>query len=309
MIVGYKTNIDSETESNNETGYLVWHIEGGLGKNIAATSILPSIKTKYPNRKVIIVASYPEIFLNNPYVYRVYRIGMTSYFYDDYIKDKDTIVFKHEPYFETGHILKKKHIINSWCDIFEIEYTNQKPALYFNMVQKMVATLWSRQKPIMILQTNGGSLQDNRLGYSWTRDMPMDIAISIVNQFKNDYHILQICKETSPIIQGAEQVTRSMSNMEFLSMLMMSEKRVLIDSSLQHAAAAFGLSSTVLWIGTSPNNFGYDIHNNIKAKEPRGNIKMIDSYLFDYSFDGVLHECPYGSVDEMFDINPILNSI
>lgn len=43
--------------------------------------------------------SYPEVFINHPDIHRVYRIGMTSYFYDDYIKDKDTIVFKHEPYF------------------------------------------------------------------------------------------------------------------------------------------------------------------------------------------------------------------
>jgi hypothetical protein len=49
-----------------------------------------------------------------------------------------------------------------------------------------------------------------------------------------------------------------MPNMELFSLLLVSQKRVLIDSCLQHAAAAaaLGLSSVVLWVGTSPKVFG-----------------------------------------------------
>ena len=106
MKVGYKTQVDDEfksiqlpnddsspilisvaqTKDNNmENKFLVWHIEGGLGKNIAATALIPSIVKKYKSRKLIIVASYPEVFLNHPDVHRVYRVGLTAYFYDDYI--------------------------------------------------------------------------------------------------------------------------------------------------------------------------------------------------------------------------------
>ena len=46
-----------------EEKYIVWHIEGGLGKNIAATALLNSLKEKHPERKIVIVASYPEICL------------------------------------------------------------------------------------------------------------------------------------------------------------------------------------------------------------------------------------------------------
>ncbi len=35
------------------------------------------------------------------------------------------------------------------------------------------------------------------------------------------------------------------------------------------------LKSTVLWVGTTPKNFGYDMHSNIIAKPPKGNVKMI----------------------------------
>ena len=44
--------------------------------------------------------------------------------------------------------------------------------------------------------------------------------------------------------------------MELFALLVESKKRILIESCLQHAAAAFKLPSTVLWIGTSPIVFG-----------------------------------------------------
>ena len=53
--------------------YFIWHIQGGLGKNIAGTALIKDIKAKYPDRKLIMVTSWPEVFLNNPDVDRVYQ--------------------------------------------------------------------------------------------------------------------------------------------------------------------------------------------------------------------------------------------
>jgi hypothetical protein len=317
MNVGYKTETDLlkeekiavlEDKSNNSTKYVVWHVEGGLGKNIAATSLISAVKQKYKDRKLILVVSYPEVFLNHPDIHRVYRVGMVSYFYDDYIKDKDTIIFKHEPYFQSAHITKKKHLIENWCDLLDVKYEKQQPILYPNMIQKDIIFNWKRDRPTMILHTNGGPLQQNTL-YSWTRDMPYGIAQAIVEKYSNKYHIIQIGRDPGHAISGTEFVNAPMTNHELFSTLVLSDKRVLIDSSLQHAAAAMNLKSTVLWIGTTPKNFGYDLHSNVVAKLPKGNVKMIDSYLFDYSFDGVAHECPYMDANEMFDINDIFKSI
>ena len=45
--------------------YLVWHVQGGLGKNVASTSLIGDLKKRYSDRKLIMVVSWPEIFLNN----------------------------------------------------------------------------------------------------------------------------------------------------------------------------------------------------------------------------------------------------
>jgi len=298
-------SIVQNKDNNMDNKFLVWHIEGGLGKNVAATSLLPSIARKYKDRKIVVVASYPEVFLNHPDVYRVYRVGMTAYFYEDYILNKDTLVFRHEPYFQTGHILKQKHLIENWAELLGVDYKKELPNLHFNMMQKKLPNIWQRQKPILLIQTNGGLFQGQALDYAWTRDMPIELANYIVDKVGKNYHVIQITRENCPQIPGAEVVNYPMSNMELFGLVAASEQRFLIDSSLQHAAAALNLPSTVFWIGTSPENFGYEMHTNIKSLPPNGQTKMIDSYLFDYSFDGQLHECPYQDLNEMFNMDVI----
>ena len=288
--------------------YLVWHIQGGLGKNIAGTALIRDLKEFYFDRKLIMVVSYPEVFLNNPNIDRVYQIGQAPYFYQDYIENKDVIVFKHEPYDQTGHITKKKHLIENWCDLLGIKFTNQQPEIHVNYIQKMTTGLWKRDKPVMVLQTNGGPA-NQQYSYSWTRDMPIEVAEELVNRYKNEYHIVQITRADGYPLDGVERVDRILSNMELFALLVESKKRILIDSCLQHAAAAFKLPSTVLWIGTSPIVFGYDLHRNIIAKLTARANQLIGSYLFDYQFENNAHECPYIDVKDIFDLDEIINNV
>lgn len=317
MNVGYKTTIDERKEdklvvladkSNDSNKYIVWHIEGGLGKNVAATALIADVKKKWNDRKLILVVSYPEVFLNHPDIYRVYRVGMTSYFYDDYIKDKDTIVFRHEPYFQSSHIMKQKHLIHNWCDLLQIDWSNQQPILFPNMIQRDLMYSWKRDRPVMVIHTNGGAI-DNQSLYSWTRDIPYGLGQAIVDKYSSRYHIIQVGRDERQALKGVEFVNRMMTNHELFSLLVASEKRVLIDSCLQHAAAALKLKSAVLWIGTSPVVFGYDLHSNLVAAKPPGNVKMVDSYLFDYSFEGIIHECPYNDLAEMFNTKDVFATI
>lgn len=291
-----------------EKKYSIFHIEGGLGKHIAATAVANCIKNNHPDRELIIVCAYPEIFLNLNFVDRVYRIGMSPYFYQDFIDGKDSLIFKHEPYFTTNHIRKQKNLIENWCEIFNLNYNNEKPTLLFNLRQKQIGfNKWKRDKPILVIHTNGGPLQQQPYPYSWTRDMPYDVAQNLVDALSTQYHIIQICRDTKNALKGVEVINESMSNMELMSLLLFSEKRILIDSCLQHAAAALDLPSTVLWIATNPEVFGYDLHDNIKAVIPNI-VKLPDSYLFDYNFNGLSHECPLMDTD-ILDINEILNSV
>ena len=293
--------------------YVVFHVEGGLGKNVAATAVIKSIAEKHKDRKLVVMASFPEVFLNNPYVYRVYRLGMTPYFWEDYINNKDVIVLRREPYFETSHITQSTPLHETWHKMYDLPYDKEKdlPELYMNMIQNEMPLVWQRPRPILLLHTNGGPLMDGTAIYAWSRDMPRYVAEAIIQNYGQQYHIIQICKHQSQAIQSpmVEVVDKQMSNFELFSLVRASAKRVLIDSCLQHAAAAFRLPSVVLWIGTHPEMFGYKMHSNVKSKPPVGNVKNIDGSYFDYQLDGQFHECPYNSPEEMFDANEILKLV
>jgi hypothetical protein len=120
---------------------------------------------------------------------------------------------------------------------------------------------------------------------------------------------MQICKNENQAYPGVEPITQHLTNFELASILAVSQKRVLIDSSLQHAAAAMKLPSTVLWVGTSPKVFGYDLHSNIKANPPKHKPKLLTSYLFDYDFTGDSTQCPYDDVFEIFDFKKVTDTI
>lgn len=288
--------------------FSVFHLEGGLGKHIAATAVAKCIKNNHPDRELIIVCAYPEIFLNLPFVDRVYRIGNTPYFYKDFIDGKDSLIFKHEPYFTTEHIHKELPLIENWCKLYNLEFSGESPELIFNIRQKQYGfKKWKRDRPLAVIQTNGGPLTEQPYLYSWTRDMPSHISSELVKLLDQNYHVIQICRSPEQAIPGAEAIFEPMPNMELLSLLLLSEKRVLIDSSIQHAAAALDLKSTVLWVGTSHKIFGYDMHNNIVAQLPI-DVKLPDSYLFDYNFHGANHECPVLDLN-IFDISEILGSL
>ena len=293
---------------NNEK-YIIWHIQGGLGKNIAATALCNDLKQQYKDRKLIMVVSYPEAFLSNPVVDRVYALGQSPYFYQDYIEGKDIVLFRHEPYNQTAHVTKKQHLIHNWCDLLGIEYKNQQPVLFPNYPQRMTTGIWQRPKPVMVIQTGGGPMQGQKFSYSWTRDMPIEVAQEIINKYSQQYHIIQVTRPDGYQLQGVERIDGVLSNMELFSLLVTSQKRVLIDSCLQHAAAALKLQSTVLWVGTSPTVFGYSSHKNIIAKLPKKANQLIGSYLFDYQFENNMHECPYMDVKDMFNIEEIFKSI
>jgi hypothetical protein len=294
--------------------YTIFHVQGGIGKHVAATAVARCIKNNHPDRKLIIVAVYTDIFINLPYVDRVYQLGNTNYFYQNYIQDKDSLIFYHEPYFTTDHIHKKLPLIENWCKLYNLKFNNEKPDLKFNNLQKNISKeVWVKgKKPVMVIHTNGGVLTTDAKPYSWTRDMPTELSQRLVDHYKDKYHIYQVTKLNSPKLKNANHIfatpENSLSLIEFFSVLIHSKKRILIDSCLQHASAALRLPSTVLWNGTNPKVFGYDIHDNICTAIPY-DFKLPGSYLFDFDFNGNETEYPFGEQEQLFDFEQIIQSV
>lgn len=96
--------IDSRINPNDK--YIIFHSEGGHGKQVMSTAVIRAIKKQYPDRKIIVVTAWDAPFFYNPDVWRFYTFGQMQYFFDDYIKE-DTMIFRQEVYHTEDYILKE----------------------------------------------------------------------------------------------------------------------------------------------------------------------------------------------------------
>jgi hypothetical protein len=289
--------------------YSIIHIEGGIGKNILATAVISSLKSTDPERNIIVVTAWPAVFFNNPNVYQIYPIGQSANFYKNFVKDKDTKIFRIDPYHTEDYILNKRHLIDIWCDLVGAKNDGIGPKLFFSPLELQNIRgkiLNGVTKPIFLLHSNGGGGGPQARPYSWYRDIPAQNLQDVVEYFKNDYHIYQLGYEGQPKIEGTFNL--QLETREILAAPLFSRKRLLIDSFSQHAAVAFGQKSVVCWIGNKPEVLGYDFHTNVKPNVEPVYDTLHSSYLDDGDIGGNPIQFPYDRL-KIFDSNEIINNL
>jgi hypothetical protein len=287
--------------------FSIFHIEGGIGKNIMATSVISSLKKSDPEREIIIVTAWNVVWFNNPNVSEIWTIGHLQNFYKNYILNKDVKIFRLEPYHTEDYILKRDHLIRIWCNMIGVEWDGSGPQLYFSDLEmKFIGDkiLKGVEKPILLLHPNGG-VPNNR-PYSWYRDIPIENCLDIVDYFKEDYHIYQIGWEGHQKIEGTH--TLLLDNREILASPFFSRKRLLIDSFSQHASTYWGRESVVCWVGNSPDILGYGIHKNIKPSSIPIFDTLHSSYLEDAEIGGNPIQFPYKET-KIFDSQEIIDAL
>jgi hypothetical protein len=289
--------------------YTIFHIDGGVGKNIVATAVAKSIKTAYPEHKLIVVTAYPEVYLNNPNIYRVYKFGNLPYFYDNYINGKDSIILRMEPYHSGDLLYKRKSLAEVWCDVFKIPCVSKVPEIFLTQ-REMIYTnqVMNKQGPILLIQAFGGAENQN-FPYSWSRDLPPLFAQNLIDTLKPKFDkIYLIGRQNQPELKNTVKITDHLRNL--FCYIYQADKILGIDSFVQHAAAALSKKATVGWISNSPVVFGHEIHTNITPKNVESFRHKIDSYLEKDDWGGSrFYECPYDDINSIFDINQFEESI
>jgi hypothetical protein len=284
--------------------YVVFGVEGGLGKNVISTAVVRAINKQFPDRKIIVLTAYPDIWVCNPRVFRVFQFGQTPYFYNDYIEDKDTLVYIQDPYKQTDTIYKNKHLSQIWCEMCNVKWDGQNPELYFTSLEfDFVAQLINKQKPIFLLQAFGGA-QNQIHKYSWARDIPPSIGQEIVNYMSKDYRVIQVRREDQFGFNNCESL--SVPPRQLALTILLSDKRLFIDSFMQHCAAALDKTSTVIWIANSPTVFGYTTNNNIISNFESGSMRNSIYDPYDILGDPIQLATP---PNNLFDTNNIIESL
>ena len=287
---------------------IIFQIEGGLGKSILGTAIVKVIKRHYKDANIIVVTHYPEVFLNNPYTYKVYHFNNINGFYLKYIKDHKCKIFIEDPYKHSNFLINKSvSILKTWCELFNLNYLGELPQIYITQPEAdYFVPYYKTEKPIFVIQPNGGPAGLD-YKYTWTRDIPEPYILDIINHYKNDYTIIHVKREDQKTYPDTFQALDNYRSIAVLFYL--SKKRLLIDSFSQHLAASLNLKSTVCWVTTKPEIFGYEMHDNIKANPFTKEPIIKDKAYQPFELSENIHTIPYNNLREIFDIDKIIESV
>ena len=286
---------------------IIFSIQGGIGKSVVATAVCKAIRKKYPNDKLIVLTGYPEVFTNNKEVDMAFGLGQEAYFYTKYIDGQEVKIFANDPYLITEHILNQEHLIETWCKMYGLDYNYETQIVELNEREKMFYfNKYQTEKPILILQTYGGAPQQESK-YSWARDIPRNVVEAVIEEFKIDYQIFHIKREDQFSFEHTTALSDTFKGVA--CMIDRSKKRLFMDSFAQHTAAALNKHSSVLWICNRPNVFGYQIHDNICANSETAKPELRFSVFSKYNIAGSLHEFPYKSEIDIFDVDKVIQSI
>jgi len=207
---------------------------------------------------------------------------------------------------ESEHVQYKEHLLETWSRICGLDYAGEIPKIYLtNRERTFFRNKYVSDKPIFIIQPNGGSQND--LKYSWARDLPRHVVQEIINHFKNDYNVVHIKREDQMKYENTFEVSDGFRGLAVL--IEMSEKRLLIDSFAQHTAVAMMKPSTVCWIVNKPNVFGYTVHDNIVSNPFTVKPELRNAYFNKFNIGGELVEFPYENESEIFNVDQIIESI
>jgi hypothetical protein len=286
---------------------IIFQIDGGIGKSIIATAVCEAIKKQHPNDNLIVVTSYPEVFLCNNFVDKCFHPNQLSYFYSNYIDGHKCKFMLHNPYLETSFLNISEHLIETWCSMFNIQYNGEQPYLYLTeREEKFYSKQFQFNKPLMVIQTNGGAENQSKK-YSWARDIPNETAQKVVDYFSKDYQIAHIRRKDQLELKNTTSIHADFRIL--CALIKNSNKRLFIDSFAQHTAKSFGLNSVVCWIANTPKQFGYSNNINIIANQETLKPELKHSLYSKYNIAGDLIQFPYESESQIFDSEKIIQAL
>lgn len=258
-------------------------IDGGLGRVIAATGSLPE--------GCIVATSFPDIFIGNPKVKRVYNLGH-AFLFEDVVYDNEWV--EVEPYNTHDYYNKRHHLSQVFNKMWNGVDELRKPQLFLQDFEVENASNFIKQMTgedkFVLFQPFGSNIKQDIT----RRAMPQIIAQMAVDYLvKKGYKVLYVKGQDHPDLRNVITVQQPIR--AIFSIIKNCDKIIGIDSFVQHAAAALGKKALVFWCGTDERNVGYDAHMNVRVGDsmvhanriPINNPELITKNQYQWEFKKV----------------------
>ncbi len=242
-------------------------VEGGVGKCVAFTSLIPKLSKK---SEVQIYTPYIDCFAGNPDV--KLALEETLPLQDPRIMASDNIYYC-EPY-KSNFQFGKQHLIESYCELHNVEFDkSMKPKIYTDRHKDSVKEWLDKNeiKKYILIQFSGGQPKWNYTdGVQYqninpNRNYQPFLAQQVVNMLLEEYKdttIINCVLPNEPHYQGTIRCDLHWSQIH--EMLKGSEGFVSIDSCLNHFSASAEKHGVVIWGSTRWTQFGYSHNKNLQ---------------------------------------------
>jgi len=242
-------------------------VEGGVGKCVAFTSLIPKLKKK---SEIQIYTPYIDCFAGNPDV--KLALEETLPLKDPRIMASDNI-FYSEPY-KSNFQFGKQHLIESYCELHNVNFDkSMKPKIYTDRHKDNVREWLDKNeiKKYILIQFSGGQPKWNYAdGVQYqninpNRNYQPFLAQQLVNMLLEEYKdttIINCVLPNEPHYQGTIRCDLHWSQIH--EMLKGSEGFISIDSCLNHFSASAEKHGVVIWGSTRWTQFGYSHNKNLQ---------------------------------------------
>ena len=242
-------------------------VEGGVGKCVAFTSLIPKLRKK---SEVQIYTPYIDCFAGNPDV--KLALEETLPLQDPRIMASDNIYYS-EPY-KSNFQFGKQHLIESYCKLHNVDFDkSMKPKIYTDRHKDSVKEWLDKNeiKKYILIQLSGGQSKWNYAdGVQYqninpNRNYQPFLAQQLINMLLEEYKdttIINCVLPNEPHYQGTIRCDLHWSQIH--EMLKGSEGFVCIDSCLNHFSASAEKHGVVIWGSTRWTQFGYSHNKNLQ---------------------------------------------
>lgn len=227
-------------------------ITGGLGKTIASTVL-------FNGGKDVVVAAWPDVFLNHPSV-ECYPLGgdvyraLTKY---DWVQV--------EPYhllaFREGRI----HLTQAFLKAVGRD-ADARPSLFLSKQEEEWAVKYLSQfdKPVILFQPYSASMRTDGVDEGQVRSLSRGQALEVAKFLSLFGSVLVLRSLRQPHLPGFTHPDLPVR--QVLALVKFADKVVGVDSWLCHASAAFAKPGFFIFMSTSPSQLSYPIHKNFQTQ-------------------------------------------
>lgn len=256
-------------------------IEGGLGKNVMFTSLLPEIHKKWD--EIYVISPYYDVFQCCPDVAAAFPMGHPSLY--QLVLQDDIDVMWREPYSNNKFIKKQVHLFDAWREEFGLDPAPEdhfaKPSPLKNTIdvyqgfpdlRGLIKKFREDNPKYMFVQFTGGQSPLQMMeGYNPHNEalkrnyFRYQELVDLLREKYPDTKIFNFNLKNELQIEGTHQV--EIPYLCYVELAKTAERIVCTDSSLQHLCTQSGVDGTIIWGETKPEHFGYSFYKNINSKD------------------------------------------